>query len=259
MDTVTSNDRTVIAFDRAGEGPPVVVVGGGSVDRMSNAPLVPLLADRFTVFNYDRRGRGDSSDIQPYSPAREIEDIGAVIEAAGGEANLYGTSSGAALALAAAASGQLSLTKLALWEAPFIPEGQPRPPADTASIFRTFVDEGDRGGAVEFFMSTVVGLPDEFVTQARQAPFWADQEAIAHTLAYDAEIMGDYHLPTDQAAAVKVPTLVMAGGASFPWMATTAEALTEAIPDAEYRLLEGQTHDVSPEVMAGALKAFFRT
>ena len=259
MDTVTSNDGTTIAFDRMGEGPPVVVVGGGSVDRMSNAPLLPLLADRFTVFNYDRRGRGDSGDTPPYSVEREIEDIGAVIEAAGGEANLYGTSSGAALALAAAASGQLSLTKLALWEAPFIPEGQPRPPADTAAIFRGFVDAGDRGAAVEFFMSNVVGLPDEFVAQARQAPFWADQEAIAHTLAYDAEIMGDYHLPTDQAAVVKVPTLVMAGGGSFPWMAVTAEAIAEAIPDAEHRLLPDQTHDVSPEVMAEALKAFFST
>jgi pimeloyl-ACP methyl ester carboxylesterase len=172
MDTVTSNDGTTIAFDRAGEGPPIVVVSGGSVDRTSNAPLVPLLADRFTVFNYDRRGRGDSGDTQPYEVNREIEDIGAVIEAAGGEANLYGTSSGAALALCAAASGQLNLTELALWEAPFIPEGQPCPPADTAAIFRAFVDDGDRGGAVEFFMSKVVGLPDEFVAQARQAPFW---------------------------------------------------------------------------------------
>lgn len=257
MDTVTSNDGTTIGFDRMGEGPPVVVVGGGSVDRTSNAPLVPLLADRFTVLNYDRRGRGDSGDTLPYSVEREIEDIGAVIEAAGGEANLYGTSSGAALALAAAASGQLTLTKLALWEAPFIPGGQPRPPADTASIYRGFVDAGDRGAAVEYFMSKVVGMPDEFVAQMRQSPYWAQGEALAHTLAYDAEIMGDYSLPTDQAASVKAPTLVMAGGASFPWMAETARAIVEAIPDAEYRLLEGQTHDVSPEVMAEALTTYF--
>jgi pimeloyl-ACP methyl ester carboxylesterase len=257
MDTVTSNDGTTIGFDRMGEGPPVVVVGGGSVDRMSNAPLVPLLADRFTVFNYDRRGRGDSGDTLPYAVEREIEDIGAVIEASGGEANLYGTSSGAALALDAAASGQLAIAKLALWEAPFIPEGQPRPPADTASIYRGFVDAGDRGAAVEYFMSKVVGLPDEFVAQARQAPFWPDQEKIAHTLAYDAEIMADYSLPTERAASVKMPTLVMAGSASFPWMAETAQALAETIPDAEYRLLPDQTHDVSPEAMAAALTSFF--
>jgi pimeloyl-ACP methyl ester carboxylesterase len=256
MDTVPSKDGTRIAFDRAGEGPPVVVVCGGSVDRMSNAPLAPLLADRFTVFNYDRRGRGDSGDTAPYAVAREIEDIGAVIDAAGGEANLYGTSSGAALALDAAASG-LPITKLALWEPPFIPEGQPRPPADTAAIYRELVDTGRRGEAVEYFMSKVVGLPDEFVEQARTSPFWPQQEALAHTLAYDAEIMADYSLPTMQAASVKMPTIVMAGGASFPWMSETAQRLADTIPDGQFKVLEGQTHDVSPEVMAPALTAFF--
>ena len=256
MDTVTSPDGTTIAFDRLGGGPPVALVCGGSVDRLSNAPLAALLAERFTVFNYDRRGRGDSGDTPPYAVAREVEDIDAVIGAAGGSASLYGTSSGAALALEAAASG-LAITKLALWEPPYVPEGGPRPPADTAKTYTELVAAGRRGDAVEYFMSKVVGLPDEFVAQARSAPFWPAQEALAHTLAYDATVMADYRLPTDRAASVKVPTIVMSGGASFPWMTETANALAEALPDGETRVLEGETHDVAPEVMATALAAFF--
>jgi pimeloyl-ACP methyl ester carboxylesterase len=256
METVRSNDGTSIAFDRLGDGPPVVLVGGGSVDRASNAPLADLLAASFTVLNYDRRGRGDSGDSAPYAVECEIEDIVAVIGAAGGSAFVYGTSSGAALALEAASAG-LDITKLALWEPPYIPEGTPRPPADTARTFTELVDAGRRGDAVEHFMSKVVGLPDEFVAQARSAPFWPQQEALAHTLAYDATIMSDYSLPVDKASSVKVPTIVMAGTASFPWMAVTARALAETLPDGELRLLEGQTHDVPPDVMATALTEFF--
>lgn len=256
METTTSKDGTTIAFDRLGEGPPVVLVSGGSVDRQDNAPLADALAGTFTVVNYDRRGRGPSGDTEPYAVQREVEDIDAVIESAGGSANLYGISSGAALAMEAAASGS-PITKLALYEPPWIPEGTPRPPADTARIYREFVDQGERGKAVEYFMSKVVGLPDEFVQQARSGPFWGKQEALAHTLAYDATIMADYDLPTDRAAIVKVPTLVAAGSATFPFMLDTARALADAIPDAQLQILEGQTHDVSPEVLAPVLEAFF--
>ena len=256
METVTSADGTTIAFDRSGNGPPVVLVCGGSVDRMSNAGLAAALADRFTVLNYDRRGRGDSGDTPSYAVQREIEDIDAVIGAAGGSAHLYGTSSGAALALDAAASG-LPVDRLALWEPPYIPEGFPKPPADTAKAYTELVEAGQRGDAVEFFMSKVVGLPDEFVAQARSSPFWPAQEALAHTLAYDATIMADYSVPTERAAGVKVPTIVMAGAASFPWMSDTARALADALPDGEVRILEGQTHDVSPDAMASALAGFF--
>jgi pimeloyl-ACP methyl ester carboxylesterase len=233
-----------------------VLVCGGSVDRTSNAPLADLLAERFTVFNYDRRGRGDSGDTPPYAVEREIEDIDAVIDAAGGSASLYGSSSGAALALEAAASGS-PITKLALWEPPFVPEGGPRPPADTATTYTELVAAGRRGDAVEYFMSKVVGLPDEFVAQARAAPWWSAQEALAHTLAYDAIVMGDYRVPTERAASVKVPTIVLAGGASFPWMSETANALGESLPDGRTRILEGQTHDVAADALAPALAAFF--
>jgi alpha-beta hydrolase superfamily lysophospholipase len=225
---------------------------------MSNTPLAALLAEQFTVFNYDRRGRGDSGDTPPYAVEREIEDIDAVIEAAGGSAFLYGTSSGAALVLATAASG-LDVKKLALWEPPYIVEGsRPRPPADTAATYRKLVAEDRRGDAVEFFMTQVVGLPAEFAAQARQAPWWAWQEGLAHTLAYDAEIMGDYSLPTTSARAVTVPTLILDGGGSMAWMGTGTDALAELIPDSRRHTLGGQAHDVDPQVLAPVLIDFFR-
>jgi pimeloyl-ACP methyl ester carboxylesterase len=256
METVTSRDGTEIAFDRLGQGPPVVLVCGGSVDRTADAAIAQELSSDLTVFNYDRRGRGDSGDTQPYAIDREIEDIEAVIEAVGGEAGLWGSSSGAVLAMFAAEAG-LPIRKLALWEPPFIPEGVPTPPADQVEQYERMVAEGRRGDAVEFFMSRVVGMPPEFVAGARQQPFWAATEALAHTLAYDARIMGDYRIPVDRAAQVKVPTLVIAGGADMPWMRDTAKALAEAIPDGSSRLLDGQGHDVDPAVIGPVLKEFF--
>jgi pimeloyl-ACP methyl ester carboxylesterase len=256
MNDVTSKDGTRIGFDRLGEGPPVVLVCGGSVDRMSNAPLATLLAERFTVFNYDRRGRGDSGDTAPYAVEREVEDIDAVLTEAGEPAFLYGSSSGAALALEAAAGG-VAISKLALWEPPFILDEDRRPPADTATTYSELVSAGRRGDAVEYFMSKVVGLPDEFVAQARSSPFWAASEALAHTLAYDATIMGDYSLPTERTASVKVPTIVIAGGASFPGMSEAAQALGGILPDGQTRILEGQSHDVAPDAIAPVLAEFF--
>ena len=235
METVASRDGTPIAFDRIGEGPPVILVCGGSVSRTDDVPVAQNLATDFTVLNYDRRGRGDSGDTPPYSIEREIEDIEAMLEAAGGSAHLWGSSSGAVLAMLAAASG-LPIAKLALWEPPFIPDGVPKPPADQVQQYETMVAEGRRGDAVEYFMSKVVGLPDEMVAGARSQPWWAATEALAHTLAYDARIMSDYTIPTERAANVKVPTLVLAGGADMPWMRETAQALADAIPDGQVRL-----------------------
>jgi pimeloyl-ACP methyl ester carboxylesterase len=256
MQTTASADGTTIAFDRMGDGPPVVLVCGGSVDRMADAALAGELAGGFTVFNYDRRGRGDSGDTLPYTIEREVEDIDAIIREAGGSANLWGSSSGAALALIAAEAG-LPIAKLALWEPPFIPEGFPKPPEDQVEQYERMVAEGRRGDAVEYFMSKVVGMPPEFVEGARSQPWWAGTEAIAHTLAYDARIMADYNVPLDRAAAVKFPTLVLAGDASMPWMVDTAKALADALPDGQVRVLKGQSHDVDAAVLAPALKEFF--
>src|SRR5215217_6518842 len=161
MNRLTSSDGTTIAFDLLGDGPPVILVCGGSTDRTANAPLAALLAEYFSVFNYDRRGRGLSGDTAPYAVEREIEDIDAVVSVAGGSAFLFGSSSGAALALEAAASG-LAIKKLALWEPPYITDNsRPRPPADTAKTYTELVSAGRRGDAVEFFMTKVVGLPPE--------------------------------------------------------------------------------------------------
>jgi pimeloyl-ACP methyl ester carboxylesterase len=257
METVTSRDGTSIAFDRLGSGPAVVLVSGGSTDRGANAPLAESLANDFTVLNYDRRGRGPSGDTPPYAVEREVEDIQAVLAAAGDGASLYGTSSGAALALEAAASG-VPIAKLALWEPPFIQDETARPPADQVERYEAMLAEDRRADMVEFFMREVVRMPPEFVDEARSAPFWAATEAIAHTLAYDARIMGDYSIPIDRAVRVRVPTLILVGGASFPFMRETAESLVAALPHGEMRVLEGQTHDVAPEIMAAALRDFLR-
>ncbi|HEX6401180.1 MAG TPA: alpha/beta fold hydrolase [Actinomycetota bacterium] len=256
METVISRDGTEIAFDRIGQGPPVVLVSGGSVDRMSLAGLAEELSSDLTVLNYDRRGRGPSGDTQPYAIEREIEDIGAVIEAAGGEAGIFGSSSGAVLAMLAAAAG-LPISRVAMWEPPFIPEGFPRPPEDQVEQYETMVAEGRRGDAVEFFMAKVVGMPPGFVAGARSQPWWGATEALAHTLAYDARIMGDYRIPIDRVANVKAETLVLAGGADMPFMRETARALADALPKGEVRFLDGQGHDVDMSVLGPVLRAFF--
>jgi pimeloyl-ACP methyl ester carboxylesterase len=258
MNHVTSKDGTTIAYDRTGQGPAVILVCGGSTDRMSDAPLAQLLSERFTTFNYDRRGRGDSGDTEPYSEEREIEDIEAVLADAGGTAFLYGSSSGAALALDAAAALS-GIARLALWEPPYFTQdmADQRPPADTATTYRTLVAGGRRGDAVEFFMSKVVGMPAEFVAQARSAPWWAGQEKIAHTLAYDAEIMGDYLVPTGLARRVETPTIVIDGGGSFPFLHSSADALAEALPNGERHTIEGQQHNVDPSLLAPVLTEFF--
>jgi pimeloyl-ACP methyl ester carboxylesterase len=256
MEQVTSRDGTTIAFDRIGQGPPVVLVTGSLSDRSDATPWAEHLASDLTVLSYDRRGRGASGDTQPYAIEREIEDIGAVIRAAGGEAGLYGSSAGAALALLAA-SADLTVTRLAMWEPPYMPEGMPTPPADHVEQLEAMVAEGRRGDAVEYFMSTVVGMPAEVIAGMRQAPVWAKSEALAHTLAYDARILGDYRIPAERAENLKVPTLVMAGGADFPFMRDTAAALAELLPDGEARFLDGQGHAVDPAAIAPVLKAFF--
>ena len=256
METVTSKDGTTIGFDRMGEGPSVILVSGGSVDRSSNAPLADLLAEDFTVLNYDRRGRGPSGDTPPYAVQREIEDIDAVIAAVGGSAHLFGTSSGAALALESAASGS-AVSKLALWEPPYILDEKARPPADQVEQYERMLAEGRRGDAAQYFMEKVVRMPAEFVAGARSAPWWPAQEALAHTLPYDATIMGDYSLPTERAALVTAPTLVIDGGGSFGFMAETADALVEVLPHGQRKTLAGQEHNVDPTVLAPALREFF--
>ena len=256
---VRSKDGTKLAYDRLGDGPPVVLVYGATVTRGINAGIADALSVGFTVWNYDRRGRGESTDVGPYAVEWEIEDLEAVIDAAGGSAYVAGFSSGAALAMEAAiALGPEKITKLALWEAPYVLDPDARPPTDQVRQMRILLNEDQRGAAVEYFLGEVVGMPPEAVSWARSQPFFRGQMDVAHTLIYDALIMGDYGLPRDRAALVPCPTLVMAGGASLPFMLQTAIALAAAIPGARRERLPDQAHDVDPAALAPSLARFFR-
>jgi pimeloyl-ACP methyl ester carboxylesterase len=256
---VTSRDGTPIAYDRQGDGPAVVLVGGALDDGSENAPLAQVLAERFTVYNYARRGRGESGDTPPYTVEREIEDIGALIGAAGGSAHLYGVSSGGALALQAAAAG-VPADRLAVYE---VPLGWPTP-AD-AERFPALLAEGRRGDMLELFMRTA-GSSDEAIAGARNSPMWPGMEALAHTLAYDAACMGNGHPPTDRFAKVTRPTLVTTGGTrADPYMPALApdffergaDTIAASIPGAERATFEGQGHVADPNVVAPRLGRFF--
>jgi len=259
MNTVTSTDGTKIAYDAQGEGPAVILVDGALSTRQGKQELAKLLASRFTVYGYNRRGREDSGDTRPYAVAREIEDLEMLVDEAGGSACLYGHSSGACLALEAAAQLGGKVRKLALYEAPYNDDPAVRRPWATyiARLTEALADDR-RGDAVALFMG-YVGMPDEQVAGMRQAPFWAGLEAIAPTLAYDhTGILGpDLAVPAARAARIPTPTLVMAGGAGAPFMRETAETLSKAMPQAERRVLDGQTHDVDPAVLAPVLAGFF--
>jgi pimeloyl-ACP methyl ester carboxylesterase len=263
MNEVTSRDGTTIAFDRSGEGPPTILVGGALSDRGAAATLAMLLEPHFTVVAYDRRGRGDSGDTPPYAVDREIDDLEALIAEAGGSAFAFGHSSGAALALEAAARG-LAITKLALYEPPFIVDDSRAPlPEDYVARMAELVSAGRRGDAVEYFMTTAVLVPADMVTQMRNSPMWAAMEGLAHTLPYDGAVMGDrmdgQPLPPGSWASVTAPTLVMDGGASPDWARNAVRALADVLPDARRLTLEGQDHGAAPEVVAPVLEEFFET
>ena len=261
MSEVRSKDGTPIAFDRSGAGPPLIVVLGALNDRSSAAPFAEALGPNFTLYAYDRRGRGDSGDTPPYAVDREVEDIDALISEAGGSAVVYGHSSGAVLALEAAARG-LAIPKLALYEPPFIvDDSRPSLPGNYVATLQELASSGRRGDAVAYFMTAGVGLPAEMADQMRGAPMWPALEELAPTLVYDGIIMGDTMsgraLPSEWAISVTVPTLVMDGGASPAWQRNAVRALADLLPHAQGRSLEGQDHDVAPEVLAPVLVEFF--
>jgi pimeloyl-ACP methyl ester carboxylesterase len=257
MRTALSADGTKIAFDQTGQGPPVILVVGAFNDRSTGAPLAKALESQLTVLNYDRRGRGASGDTQPYAVEREVEDLGALIREAGGAANVFGYSSGAILALDGAARG-LNISKLALYDAPFIVgDDIPRPPKDLAAQLARLVASRRRGESVELFQTKMVRIPEQVVAQLRNAPFRPALEAIAHTLVYDATIVGDQQLPMAQLPSIKARTLVIYGGESPAFMDKSAKALAEALPDGHVRALDGQSHDIVPAALAPVLLEFF--
>jgi pimeloyl-ACP methyl ester carboxylesterase len=265
MDHVTSKDGTSIGFDRLGSGPVIILVGGAFVDRSENASLATELAKQFTVYNYDRRGRGDSGDTPPYAVEREIEDIEALIAEAGGSAHLYGISSGGALVLEAAAAG-IAIEKLAVYEVPYnMADDGPQRHREYAEQLEAFLAEGRRGDAAELFMRTA-GATEEMIAGAKDSPVWAGLEAIAHTLAYDAACMGNGQPPTARFARITQPTLVATGGGSpdsfvgggGDFFGKAADAIAASIPRAERQTIEGQTHMVDPKALAPVLERFYK-
>ncbi len=261
MSQVLSKDGTSIAYDKTGIGPSVLLVDGAMSYRAFGpmGPLSAKLSKHFTVYKYDRRGRGESTDTKPYAVEREIEDIEALIEEAGGSVNLYGISSGAVLALKAAAKlGAARVAKLALYEAPLSLSNEAKQASAQYTKQLTELLAADRrGDAVALFMTTV-GLSAEMIKGMRQSPEWTIMEALAPTLAYDNAIMGDGSLPVDAAKAATMPTLVLDGSESPEFMHEAADALAKVMPQAERKTLDMQTHEVSAEVLAPVLVTFFR-
>lgn len=261
MKTANSADGTKIAYDKAGEGPALILIDGAMCTRSFGAKpeLVSLLSRRFTVYSYDRRGRGDSGDTLPYAVDREIEDIGALIDDAGGTAYLFGHSSGGCLGLEAAVKLGGRVGKLAMYDPPYNDDPKARQAwREYNKQLTEALAEDRRGDAAALFMR-YVGMPDEQIDGMRQTPFWPAAEAIAPTLAYDhAGVIGeDPSVPAQRAARVLVPALVIDGGASPPFLHDTAKTLSQAMPHAQRRTLEGQTHDMNAGVLAPVLEEFF--
>lgn len=263
MNIVTSADGTPIAYDRIGDGQPVVIVDGALCHRDfgPSQALAEALSDHFAAYIYDRRGRGGSGDTAPYSVQREVEDIEALIrETSGGPVFLYGASSGAALALEAA-SQLSSVGRVAVYEPPFFVDDTRPPAGDAAARIGACVAAGRRSAAVSAFLR-LVGVPAPGVAFMHLLPAWRKLTAVAHTLPYDLAIVGDHQqgkpLPEGLWSTITAPALIMDGGKSPEWMHHATQAVAEAVPGARYRTIAGQNHMVKPGALAPVLTDFFR-
>ncbi|MER5988243.1 alpha/beta hydrolase [Streptomyces sp. NPDC001787] len=264
--TVVSHDGTTIAFERSGRGPAVILVSSALADRSDTRKLAGLLAPHFTVVNYDRRGRGASSDGADYAVRREIDDMAALIEHLGGSASVFGSSSGAVLALRAAAAG-LNIERLALYEPPFaVVPGDFGPPEGFARHIDGLLAEDRRGEAVKAFMTKAQGMPGFMVATMRLMPkVWSNLTAMAHTLPYDIAVMGDTQqgrpLRAEEWSSVAAPTLVITGSKSPDGFRSAARAIVEVLPDAGHRTLQGLSHGavvMAPGKLAPGLVEFLR-
>ena len=251
-ETARSADGTRIAYERTGDGPVLILAGGALNNRHSADALVPHLVERFSVVAFDRRGRGDSSDTPPYAPAREVEDLKALIDAVGGSAMVFGHSSGAVLSLEAAADGA-AITRLAVNEPPYL-TGNAETAGATLRRIEAALDAGDRGTAVEIFIRAT-GAP--FDPAIKTQPWFGGLEAVAHTLPYDLALVGDSSVPVERLAKITAPTLGLYGGASPEWAAASISAVVGAIPGATQKVLKGQTHAADPAVLAPVLIDYF--
>ncbi|MGK5556313.1 alpha/beta fold hydrolase [Actinomadura kijaniata] len=263
METVTSTDGTVIAYERTGSGPAVVLVSGALCDRHAHDPLAALLSEHFTVYNYDRRGRGDSGDNgsldDPMDQAtrQEFDDLAAVVRAAGGRACLFGASSGAILAWRAAAHG-VPAAGVALWEPPYgRTEEESRAHLDYYADIRGLIAEGRRDDALARFIR-MTGAPEEAMPRIRQEPWWPRMAEIAPTLRYDACAMGDGLLHPEEFADLTVPVLLMEGEETMEVLHRAADRVREAVPGVRHTLIKGQNHEFEADALAPTLVEFFR-
>ena len=258
-DTATSADGTTIAYDRVGEGPTLIIIGGAFNTRKSPGALVPLLASRLSVVTYDRRGRLDSGDVDArggapnYAVEREIEDLAALIDAVGGEVFAYGHSSGAILGLEAASRG-LPISRLAAYEPPYTADPDDPAPLTDGGV-RAALTAGDRESAAVAFMG-LTGMSVQAIEGAKLAPFWPGLLAIAHTLPYDLALVGDGVVPAPRFGSITAQTVVMDGGMSPAWAARAAESIVAAVPHARRLTVAGQDHNVDPAVLAPSLLNF---
>lgn len=255
MPKSTSHDGTMIAYDKKGLGPVLILVLGALNRRSQGKKLTELLSDRFTVVSYDRRGRGDSTDTLPYATTREVEDIAALIDGLGGSAYLYGHSSGCVLALLAAKELGSKVKGLALYELPYNaePTGQAASEAYRQQL-KQLLDEDNRGDAVALFVKSV-GVTDKQIAAMERLPMWKGLTAMAPTLAYDTiELMEQF--PQLDVKSIYAKTLVMYGAKSPEFMSQTAKKLSETLPNAQLRSLEGQVHDVKADALAPILAEF---
>ncbi|HEX5045349.1 MAG TPA: alpha/beta hydrolase [Candidatus Polarisedimenticolaceae bacterium] len=246
----TSADGTPLAYDRRGTGPALILVDGALCSRAFGPmpKLAAQLASRFTVYTYDRRGRGESGDTPPYAIEREIEDLEALIREGGGTASLLGLSSGAALALEAAAAG-LPIGRVVAYEPPYVNDGSGTNGHE--AHLHALVASGDRAAAVKYFMRTMVGVPAPVVVMMQLMPWiWRKMKGVAHTLPYDAAVMRGFQVPAARLASIRVPVLAAHGSKTDPRLIRATRAVAEAVPGARLQALEGQTHNVRPDVLA---------
>jgi pimeloyl-ACP methyl ester carboxylesterase len=255
VETVKSADGTVIAYERTGDGPALIVAVGAFCDRRTFVPPAALTS-RFTVYTYDRRGRGDSGDTQPYSPEREVEDLATVVSASSASRVFgYGHSSGGALVLRAAAAG-VPLAAVASYEAPFVVPGTRAEPTDPANRIRELVAAGRRDDAVRYWMTEVVNVPPERLAMMEGSPAWPKLAALTHTLPYDIALTSEPGIPA-WVSAITVPVLVLGGGTSPDWFGRTVRDTAAAIPGASLVMVDGYDHNVPGDVLAPVLTEFF--
>jgi pimeloyl-ACP methyl ester carboxylesterase len=258
MRKVVSRDGTTIAYEKTGEGPPIVLLNGGFRDHTIFDSLVPELAQHCTTYVYDRRGRGESGDAPAYAVEREIEDLEAVIGEAGGEAVVFAGSSGANLALEAALTSA-PISKLALHEPYYRVGGFQKPPDDFTENLRALLAADKRGEAAEYFLAELVGFTSEVIADWRRSPLWATNVTNAHTLLYDTAICGDFNVPVERLAAFRTPTLVVNSDQTSDWLRAAARAIAAALPNGWGMQLPGAWHRVQPDILGRVLVGFATT